>query len=58
MTAHLQQGLLFAKPTTIARGIQRALERRQDEVYLPWFWRPILFAIRCVPETVFKRLRL
>jgi short-subunit dehydrogenase len=58
MTAHLKKGLLFASPETIARGIHRAIVRRKDVVYLPWYWRVIMGLITHVPERVFKRLRL
>jgi short-subunit dehydrogenase len=58
MTAHLKQGLLFAEPQAIARGIRRAMHRSGDVVYLPWFWRVIMTLVRWVPEALFKRLRL
>jgi decaprenylphospho-beta-D-erythro-pentofuranosid-2-ulose 2-reductase len=58
MTAHLKQGLLFAAPEEIARGIVSAIDRRKDVVYLPWFWRPLLWAIGAVPERIFKHLNL
>jgi short-subunit dehydrogenase len=47
-----------ASPERIARGIVRALQRGADEVYLPGFWRPVMLAIRAVPERIFKRLKL
>jgi short-subunit dehydrogenase len=56
MTAHLKQGPLFAKPETIARGIVRAVDRRRDQVYLPFWWRPIMWIVRALPEPIFKRL--
>jgi decaprenylphospho-beta-D-erythro-pentofuranosid-2-ulose 2-reductase len=56
MTAHLKQGMLFASPERIARGTVSAIERKREVVYLPWFWRPIMFVIRAVPERVFKKL--
>ena len=58
MTAHLKKGLLFASPDEVAKGIVAAIDRRKDEVYLPWYWRPIMFIIRSVPERVFKKLKL
>jgi short-subunit dehydrogenase len=58
MTAHLPKNALFVGPDKIARGIVRAIDRRRDVVYLPWFWRWILLIIRSVPEFVFKRLSL
>ena len=58
MTAHLPQGPLFASPAQVARGIVKAIAARKDVVYVPGFWRPIMFVIRTVPEFVFKKLNL
>lgn len=59
MTAGIaRKGLLWASPERIAEGIVRALERRRDVAYLPWFWRPIMLIIQHIPERVFKRLSL
>ncbi len=49
---------LIAEPGVVAKGIVRAIARRSDVVYVPWFWRWIMLAIRLLPERVFKRLRL
>jgi short-subunit dehydrogenase len=58
MTAHMEKGLLFSAPETVARGIHRAMRGRRDVVYLPWFWRVILGVIRLIPEPIFKRMKL
>ncbi len=58
MTAHLPQGPLFASPAQVAKGIVKAIGSRKDVVYVPGFWRPIMFVIRSVPEFVFKKLNL
>ena len=61
MTAHLKTGLrgrLFSDPRRVAAGIRRAIDRRCSVVYVPWFWRWIMLAIRLIPEPVFKRLRV
>ena len=58
MTADFQKGPLWAKPEQIAGGIVRAIARRKTVVYLPWFWRVIMFVIKLVPEPIFKRLSL
>jgi short-subunit dehydrogenase len=58
MTAHLPRGPLFASPADVARRILQAIRRRKDVAYVPWFWSPIMFAIRAVPEAVFKNLDL
>jgi short-subunit dehydrogenase len=58
MTAGLDQGPLFASAARAGSAIYRAIERRRDIAYIPWFWRPIMAVIRGLPEGVFKRLRL
>jgi decaprenylphospho-beta-D-erythro-pentofuranosid-2-ulose 2-reductase len=58
MTAHIKQGVLFTSSDKIGLGIVSAIERRKDVVYLPWFWRPIMWIVRSVPERIFKRLNL
>ena len=58
MTAHLKQGPLFATADAVGEGIVRAVEKKKDVVYLPWFWAGIMFVIRSIPEMIFKRLSL
>jgi decaprenylphospho-beta-D-erythro-pentofuranosid-2-ulose 2-reductase len=58
MTAGLRKNPLFADAGRIGRGIHRAIARRQDVVYLPWFWRPVMAVLSSLPEKVFKRLHL
>ena len=58
MTAHFKKNPLWADAATVGRGVYAALQDGGDVVYLPWFWRPIMLAIRLVPERLFKRLHL
>ncbi|APV49933.1 short-chain dehydrogenase [Betaproteobacteria bacterium GR16-43] len=58
MTAAFKKGALWSPPERIARGIVAALEHGGTEVYLPWFWWPILFVIRHLPEAIFVRLKI
>lgn len=58
MTAHLPQGPLFASPDRVAQGIVKAIAKRRDVVYLPGYWSPIMFAVRSIPEAIFKKLNL
>ncbi len=59
MTAAFEKkGLLWAQPEAVAGGILDAIERGRDVVYLPWFWRGIMWVIRHIPERLFKRLSL
>lgn len=54
----LKPSRLVASPERVARDIDRAIRRRRDVLYTPWFWRPIMFVIRTLPEPLFKRLKL
>ena len=56
-TAH-KKNALFASADQVGRGIHRAVRRRKDVVYLPFFWRGLMLIIRAMPELVFKRLKL
>jgi short-subunit dehydrogenase len=58
MTREFPKGPLWASPETIAKGIVQAVEKKQDEVYLPWFWHWIMMIIRSIPERLFKKLKL
>lgn len=58
MTIGFKKGLLWVKPERIALGITRAIEKRSDVVYLPWFWEPIMIAIKIIPERFFKKIKL
>jgi short-subunit dehydrogenase len=58
MTAAMKKNPLFASPQRVGRGIHRAIERRRDVVYIPWFWRPLMAVVRSFPERIFKRLHL
>ena len=58
MTAGMKKSLLFASARRVGLGIHRAIGRRRSVVYIPWFWRPIMAVIKCLPEDIFKRLQL
>jgi short-subunit dehydrogenase len=56
MTAHLPRSALYTTAEVVGRRMYRALERREDVVYVPFFWAAVMFAIRLLPERIFKRL--
>lgn len=51
-------GPLVATPEKVAKDIVRAVERRKDVLYTPWFWWGIMLIIRNVPRFLFKRASL
>lgn len=58
MTAALKKGLLLASARSVGQGIYQAMKKRKEVVYLPWYWRPIMFVLRRIPEPVFKKLSM
>lgn len=57
MTIDHAKNASFITSEQAARGIVRAIEKRKKEVYVPGFWRPIMWAVRNMPEAVFQRLK-
>ncbi|HEY4235151.1 MAG TPA: SDR family oxidoreductase [Lacipirellulaceae bacterium] len=49
---------LVASPERVAKDIARAIRWRKNTTYTPWFWSPIMLAVRLIPEPIFKRLSL
>ena len=49
-------GPLTASPEAVGARIHRAMTRGEAVVYTPGYWRPVMAAIRAIPERVFKRL--
>ena len=58
MTQNFKKGFLWAQPQQVARAIVRAIRKRKNVVYVPWFWRWIMLIIRSIPENIFKRMSL
>ena len=49
---------LVASREYVAYQIIRALAKKKDAIYVPFFWRYIMFIICHIPEKIFKRLGL
>ena len=49
---------LVASPEQVARDIDKAIQRRRNVLYTRWFWGPIMWIIKSLPECLFKRLRM
>lgn len=55
MTADHPKNALFVGPDVAAEQILSAIEGRAHDVYLPWYWRPIMAVVRNLPERIFQR---
>jgi decaprenylphospho-beta-D-erythro-pentofuranosid-2-ulose 2-reductase len=58
MTAHVPKNVLFASPDQVAQGILKAIERRRDVVYVPWFWFLIMTLVCAIPGFRFKKMNM
>ena len=58
MTASFQKSALWASPEQVARTVVRAIDKRREHLYVPWFWIGIMAIIRNIPEKIFRRLPL
>jgi short-subunit dehydrogenase len=55
MTLDHPKNPLFASPPAVARQIVSAIDAGRGEVYVPWYWRPIMETVQRLPESVFQR---
>jgi short-subunit dehydrogenase len=58
MTSGMKGSEKFADVDKVAQVIVKAIDTRQDVLYVPFQWQPIMFVIRHIPERVFKKLNL
>lgn len=58
MTFGMKSLPLLASPERVAADIDHGIRRRRSVVYSPWFWQPIMAAIRLIPEPIFQRMKL
>jgi decaprenylphospho-beta-D-erythro-pentofuranosid-2-ulose 2-reductase len=57
MTVDHEKNASFAQPQDVADRMLQAIEHGRAEVYVPGYWRPVMFAVRWMPEWLFQRLR-
>ncbi len=59
MTAGLDlPGPITAKPEQVANDIYKAALKKKNVLYTLWMWRYIMWIIRNIPESIFKKLSL
>lgn len=50
--------LLLVQPEHVAKDILHAIDKQASVRYTPWFWWGIMFVIKAIPRTIFKRMSL
>ena len=58
MTWEVEGMFLVAPPEKVADDILRAVEKRRNVIYTPWFWWIIMTIIRLIPEPIFKKMSI
>ena len=58
MLSHIPAGRLTASPQAVAGDIVKAIDKRRNVIYTPWYWRWIMAAVRHIPEFLFKYLKI
>ncbi|MEM7471924.1 MAG: SDR family NAD(P)-dependent oxidoreductase [Pseudomonadota bacterium] len=56
MTWGIEGMFLVAPPEKVARDILRAVEKKTDVLYTPFFWRIIMGITKTIPERIFKKM--
>lgn len=58
MTKEFTKGFLWVKPEKVADDIYRAIIKKKDIIFTPWFWKYIMKIVCLIPERIFKRMKL
>ncbi len=56
MTWGIEGMFLVAPPEKVAEDILKAVEKKKNTIYTPFFWRYIMLIITHIPEFIFKKL--
>ena len=58
MTAAFKKGLMWSKPSLVAKNICTAIDAKNDIVYVPFYWNLIMLIIKSLPEKLFKKIKI
>jgi len=50
--------LLTVEPEIVANSIVKAIDKRKDIIYTPFFWKYIMMIIKNIPQNIFKKTSL
>ena len=56
MTKSLKKNLLYERPSEVAKIIVKGIDNNKYEIYAPSFWRLIIYIVKFLPESIFRRL--
>lgn len=58
MTWGIEGMFLVASPEDVANSLMKAVDKKKNVIYTPFFWRYIMLIIRSIPEFIFKKLSI
>ncbi len=58
MTESFEKGPLWASPEQVAKSIHKAILKGRSSIYTPWYWAPIMFIIRLMPNRLLRALNI
>lgn len=58
MTWGIEGMFLVASPEKVAADILKAVKKKRNVIYTPFFWRYIMLIIRNIPEFIFKKMSI
>lgn len=58
MTWGLPGLFLVASPEAVAADLLKAVRKKRNVIYTPFFWRYIMLIIRHIPEPIFKKMKI
>jgi short-subunit dehydrogenase len=58
MTWGLPGMFLVSSPEAVADALLKAVRKRRNVLYTPFFWRYIMLIIRNIPEPIFKKMSI
>jgi len=57
MTAGVKKNPLFSSAEVVGKGIYKSMRSGKDVVYLPSYWRLIMWVVIHIPEGIFKKMK-
>lgn len=58
MTEHVKPAFFHGEPDRAAPVIVKGIEQGRDVIYVPRWWRPVMWLVRHIPACIFKRMRV
>jgi decaprenylphospho-beta-D-erythro-pentofuranosid-2-ulose 2-reductase len=58
MTENFKKNFLWTSSKTAAKIIIKGIDRHQKVIFVPWYWRLILFVLKIIPNFIFSKLNI